>query len=155
MKRKWLITGSEKVGKTTLANFIEKEDYPLKKTLDLRYRANTIEVPSEFIAIPYLNNAVIMIGQNQSLANLFLIDLEKTIHFPPNYARSFTRKSICIIMKTDLYSKEQLSLLWQKAKAINANDIIGISFKTGVGLEQLEKRIKEIEESQDAFYNRR
>lgn len=153
MRRKWLIAGSEGVGKSSLANYIEGEERQLKNTPDFLYREKTIEVPSSFIDLPYLNNVVIMVGQNQAIVNVFIID-DKQNHFPPHFAKSFTRPSITIINKIDLYDENKLRNLRQVAKDIDSDKIFEISLKTGQGLDELEKYIKEIEKKY-AFYNGR
>lgn len=146
MRRKWLIAGNDGVGKTSLASLIEGVDLKAKKSLDLQFRDKTIEVSEGYIENPYLNSALIMIGQNQALVNIFMIDLEKDCHFPPNFAKSFTRPTITVINKIDLYDKKQVKKLRQIAEAIGSDHIFEISIKKGTGLDKLRKYIKEIED---------
>lgn len=146
MRRKWLIAGNDGVGKTSLASLIEKRKLNAKKTLDLHFREKTIEVSEGYIENPYLNSALIMVGQNQALVNIFMIDLEKDCHFPPNFAKSFTRPTITLINKIDLYDDCQLKKLRQIGKSIGSDHIFEISIKKGVGVEKLRKFIKEIED---------
>lgn len=146
MRRKWLIAGNDGVGKTSLASLIEKRKLNAKKTLDLYFREKTIEVSEGYIENPYLNSALIMVGQNQALVNIFMIDLEKDCHFPPNFAKSFTRPTITLINKIDLYDDYQLKKLRQIGKSIGSDHIFEISIKKGTGVEELRKFIKEIED---------
>lgn len=146
MKRKYLIAGNDGVGKTRLASLIEQRKLESKKSLDLQFREKTIEVSEGYIENSYLNSALIMVGQNQALINIFMIDLQKDCHFPPNFAKSFTRPTIAVINKIDLYDDEQLKKLRQIADEIGSDYIFEISLKTGKGLEELRKYIKEIED---------
>ncbi len=146
MRRKWLIAGNDGVGKTSLASLIEEENLKSKKSLDFQFREKTIEVSEGYIENPYLNSALIMVGQNQALVNIFMIDLEKDCHFPPNFAKSFTRPTITLINKIDLYDDCQLKKLRQIGKSIGSDHIFEISIKKGVGVEKLRKFIKEIED---------
>ena len=146
MRRKWLIAGNDGVGKTSLASLIEDKNIKSKKSLDFQFREKTIEVSEGYIENPYLNSALIMVGQNQSLVNIFMIDLQQDCHFPPNFAKSFTRPTITIINKIDLYDDVKLEKLRQIANAIGSDYIFEISLKTGKGLEKLRKYIKETEE---------
>lgn len=146
MRRKWLIAGNDGVGKTSLASLIEKRKLDAKKALDLQFREKTIEVSEGYIENPYLNSALIMVGQNQALVNIFMIDLEKDCHFPPNFAKSFTRPTITLINKIDLYDDYQLKKLRQIGKSIGSDHIFEISIKKGTGVEELRKFIKEIED---------
>lgn len=146
MRLKWLIIGNDGVGKTSLSSFIEKKDLINKKSLDFQYRDMTIEAPEGFIENSYLNNILIMVGQNQAKVVVFMIDGKEDNHFPPNFAKSFTRKTITIINKIDLYDKEKLDKLRKLSKIIGSDEIFEISLKTGQGLDRLEKYIKEVED---------
>lgn len=154
MRRKWLLIGNDGVGKTTLASLIEKRDLSFKKSLDLQYRDKTIEVSEGYIENSYLNNALIMVGQNQALVNVFMIGDGKDIHIPPGFAKSFTKETITIINKIDLYDEDKLCDLKDKAREIGSGKIFEVSFKTGQGLDKLKEYIKKVEERY-AFYNRR
>ncbi len=116
MSRKWLIAGNDGVGKTSLASLIEEKNLKSKKSLDLQFREKTIEVSEGYIENPYLNSALIMVGQNQALVNIFMIDLQKDCHVPPNFAKSFTRPTITIINKIDLYDDCQVGKIKANSK---------------------------------------
>ncbi|NVF11513.1 ethanolamine utilization protein EutP [Anaerococcus sp. AGMB00486] len=146
MKLKWLIIGNDGVGKTSLSSIIEEKDLNKKKSLDFQYRDKTIEAPEGFIENSYLNNALIMIGQNQAKVVVFMLDDEKDNHIPPNFARTFTRKTITIINKIDLYDKEDMDRLREIKDSIGSEIGFEISLKTGEGVDKLKKYIKEIED---------
>lgn len=154
MKRKWLIVGKKNSGKTKLADYIERTREENRYSLDLHYRDNTIEVPSEYLEVNYLNHAIIMISQNQALANLFLIATDDISIYPPDFSRAFTRPCATIITKIDLVSKSWLKEVYKEALKIGSEYIFKLSFKTGEGLDELEKYIKEIGGASE-IYNRR
>ncbi|MDY3007283.1 EutP/PduV family microcompartment system protein [Anaerococcus porci] len=146
MKLKWLIIGNDGVGKTSLSSIIEEKDLNKKKSLDFQYRDKTIEAPEGFIENSYLNNALIMVGQNQAKVVVFMLDDEKDNHIPPNFAKTFTRKTITIINKIDLYDKEDMDRLREIKDSIGSEIGFEISLKTGEGVDKLKKYIEEIED---------
>lgn len=145
MRRKWVIVGKKNSGKTTIADFIEK-DKKKSSSLDLFYRNKTIEVPSEYLEMNYLNNSIIMISQNQALGTLFIVAADDEFIYPPNFAKSFTRVSATIITKTDLVDNSNLEKIYEKALEIGTKNIFLVSNKTGKGLDELEKFIEGCEE---------
>lgn len=146
MRRKRLIIGNDGVGKTSLASLIEERKLKKKKSLDFQYRNKTIEAPEGYIENSYLNNALIMVGQNQAEVVVFMLDNEKDNHIPPNFAKSFTKKTITIINKIDLYDEKDLDRLREIKDSIGSFKHFEISLKTGEGVENLKKFIKEIED---------
>lgn len=146
MKLKWLIIGNDGVGKTSLSSIIEEKDLNKKKSLDFQYRDKTIEAPEGFIENSYLNNALIMVGQNQAKVVVFMLDDEKDNYIPPNFAKTFTRKTITIINKIDLYDKEDMDRLREIKDSIGSEIGFEISLKTGEGVDKLKKYIEEIED---------
>lgn len=146
MRKKWLIIGNDGVGKTSLSSLIEKRSLSFKKSLDFQYRDKTIEASEGFIENSYLNNNLIMVGQNQAKVVVFMIDCEKDNHIPPNFAKSFTKKTLTIINKIDLYDRKQMNRLREIAKSIGSDEIFEISLKAKENLGRLEKYIKMVED---------
>ncbi|MBU5668828.1 EutP/PduV family microcompartment system protein [Peptoniphilus sp. MSJ-1] len=144
MKRKWVIVGKKNSGKTTVADFIEGKKDKKSSSLDLYYRENTIEVPSEYLEVNYLNNIIIMISQNHAIGTLFILSAEDDVVYPPNFGKSFTRPTATIITKIDLVNKDKLEKIYKKALEIGANNIFLISNKTRKGLVELNNFIKDV-----------
>ncbi|NMW85323.1 ethanolamine utilization protein EutP [Peptoniphilus sp. AGMB00490] len=146
MKRKWVIVGKNNSGKTKLADFIEKDSNNKKVSLDLYYRDKTIEIPGEYLEMNYLNNAIIMISQNQALGTLFVVSADDEFIYPPNFAKSFTRICATVITKIDLVEEIKLKEIHEKALEIGTENIFLVSNKTHEGLDELEEFIKGCED---------
>lgn len=143
--RRILIMGAKGVGKRTLSNLIEGEQTTNKNNLDLYYRKKTIIAPGEFLEQTWLNNALIMVSQNQAYINLFLINSLDNSYYPPAFANSFTKRNIGVITKIDLMDEKNYKKSYQMAEDLGLDQIVAISNKTQDGLEKLIEIIKEAE----------
>lgn len=143
--RRILIMGAKGVGKRTLSNLIEGEQTTNKNNLDLYYRKKTIIAPGEFLEQTWLNNALIMVSQNQAYINLFLINSLDNSYYPPAFANSFTKRNIGVITKIDLMDEKNYKKSYQMAEDLGLDQIVAISNKTKDGLEKLIEIIKEAE----------
>ena len=143
--RRILIMGAKGVGKRTLSNLIEGEQTTNKNNLDLYYRKKTIIAPGEFLEQTWLNNALIMVSQNQAYINLFLINSLHNSYYPPAFANSFTKRNIGVITKIDLMDEKNYKKSYQMAEDLGLDQIVAISNKTQDGLEKLIEIIKEAE----------
>lgn len=145
MKRKWVIVGKKNSGKTKIADFIEGKEDKKSSSIDFYYRNNTIEVPSEYLEVNYLNNIIIMISQNHAIGTLFIISADDdNLVYPPNFSKSFTRPCATIITKIDLVNKDKLEKLYDKALEIGPKNIFLVSNKTKKGLDGLKKFVKDV-----------
>lgn len=143
--RRILIMGANGVGKRTLSNLIEGEQTTNKNNLDLYYRKKTIIAPGEFLEQTWLNNALIMVSQNQAYINLFLINSLDNSYYPPAFANSFTKRNIGVITKIDLMDEKNCKKSYQMAEDLGLDQIVAISNKTQDGFEKLIEIIKEAE----------
>ena len=65
MKRKRImIAGPARSGKSALANFLNGEERPLKRTLDTSYRQRTLEVPSAYLENTWMYQHLIALAQD-------------------------------------------------------------------------------------------
>ena len=144
--------GATGVGKRSLSDLIEGEKTPMKNNLDLYYRKKTIIAPGEFIEQGWLNNALIMVSQNQAYINLFLINSLENSYYPPAFANSFTKRNIGVITKIDLMDEKAYKKSYQMAEDLGLDQILAISNKTQDGLKKLIEIIKEAE-AYDEIYN--
>ena len=76
MKRKRImIAGPARSGKSALANFLNGEERPLKRTLDTSYRQRTLEVPSAYLENTWMYQHLIALAQD-AWCILVLVDQE-------------------------------------------------------------------------------
>lgn len=143
--RKILIMGSNGVGKRSLSDLIEGEKTSKKNNLDLYYRKKTIIAPGEFLEQCWLNNALIMVSQNQAYINLFLINCLDKSYYPPAFANSFTKRNVGVITKTDLMDEDNYKKSYQMALELGVDQIVAISNENHKGIEKLIEIIKEAE----------
>lgn len=143
--RRILIMGAKGVGKRSLSDLIEGEKTSNKNNLDLYYRKKTIIAPGEFLEQSWLNNALIMVSQNQAYINLFLLNSIDSSYYPPAFANSFTKKNIGVITKIDLMDETNYKKSYKMAEQLRVDQVVALSNKTQDGLEELIKIIKEAE----------
>lgn len=143
----------KKFRKNTNCKFYRENRKKIVNSLDLCYRDNTIEIPSEYLEVNYLNNAIIMISQNQGLGTLFLVSADEDSIYPPQFSKSFTRMCLTIITKTDLVSKTRLKTIYENALEIGSEKIFLVSNKTKEGLKELERYMEKVYEYE--IYNGR
>lgn len=70
-----MIAGPARSGKSALANFLNGEERPLKRTLDTSYRQRTLEVPSAYIENTWMYQHLIALAQD-AWCILVLVDQE-------------------------------------------------------------------------------
>ncbi len=103
MKRKIMAIGLTGCGKTSLLNRLNGDRRKIKKTQDMIYGKNTIDVPGSYLENPWMYSHLISAAQNGAKHILFIISMdteEKT--FPPGFAKIFPYPVTGVITKCDL-----------------------------------------------------
>ncbi len=72
-KKRIMVIGPSKCGKTTLVNALNDYDGPLRRTPDLIYGKNTIDVPGSYIENAWMYKHIIAAAQDASCV-LILVD---------------------------------------------------------------------------------
>ncbi len=106
-----MVIGPANCGKTTLVNALNDYDGKLKKTQDIIYGKNTMDVPGSYIENAWMYKHIIAAAQDASHI-LILVDPTKSAEvYPPGFAKAFRVPVIGVIMKCDLPDgNEELSL---------------------------------------------
>lgn len=144
-KKRIMIIGPSRSGKTTLANWLNEYEGPLRRTQDVIYGKKTIDIPSSYIENAGMYKHIISISQDASYI-LLLVDSSKQHQiYSPGFAKSFQCPVIGVITKMDLKSEnEALSL-----KELNATGVeepyYRISALKGIGTEALKEYLFSIE----------
>jgi len=138
-KKRIMIIGPSRSGKTTLANRLNEYEGPLRRTQDVIYGKKTIDIPSSYIENAGMYKHIISISQDASHV-LLLVDSSKQHQvYSPGFAKSFQCPVIGVITKMDLMlENEALSL--KELKAIGVGEpYYRISALKGIGMEALKE----------------
>lgn len=140
-KKRVMIIGTTKSGKTTLANALNDSDGPIKKTQDIIYGKNTIDIPGSYIENTWMYKHLIAISQDASHL-LILVDQSRYDSvYSPGFAKSFKCPVIGIITKADLMIEDD-ELCYKQFKEIGIDKpYYKISALSGIGMEALKERL--------------
>ena len=141
MKKRIMLIGNSRTGKTSLANCINSDDLEVMKSQAICYGENTIDTPGEYLESPMMHKYIISASQDAD-AVLFIQSFDQPIFsFPPNFAQVFNTKRIGVITKNDLKEKRHdLTLLLNNFREIGLEEPFFItSSMTGEGIEELKR----------------
>ena len=97
-----MIAGPARSGKSALANSLNGEERPLKRTLDTSYRPRTLEVPSAYLENTWMYQHLIALAQD-AWCILVLVDQENPQPlYSPGFAQIFRCPVVGVISKCDL-----------------------------------------------------
>lgn len=132
-----MVIGPTKCGKTTLVNALNDYNGPLKKTQDIIYGKNTIDVPGSYIEIPWMYKHLIAAAQDASHV-LILVDQSRCVNvYSPGFSKAFRCPVIGVITKVDLMLENQ-DFSFRQLKQIGVSEpYFKISASTGTGIEAL------------------
>lgn len=141
MRKRIMIIGNSRTGKSSLANCINSEDFEVMKSQAICYGENTIDTPGEYLESPMMHKYIISASQDADVV-LFVQSFDQPIFsFPPNFAQVFNTKRIGVITKNDLKEKRHdFKLLLNNFREIGLEEPFFItSSMTGEGIEELKK----------------
>lgn len=138
-KKRVMVIGPSRCGKTTLVNELNDYHGELKRTQDMIYGKNTIDVPGSYIENSWMYKHIIAAAQDASHV-LILIDQSRcTDVYPHGFAKSFRCPVIGVITKCDLM-EENKEICIKKLKLIGISEpYFHISFSKGIGIDSLKK----------------
>ncbi|TGE33439.1 EutP/PduV family microcompartment system protein [Desulfosporosinus sp. Sb-LF] len=139
MKKRIMVVGPTKSGKSTLTNVLNESARPLKKTQDVIYGKNTIDTPGSYLENASMYKYLISTAQTASLM-LLLVDQSRLIEvYPPGFAKSFTCPVIGVITKIDLAPENANSCIQQLKRIGIIEPYFWISLKDNTGVEALKQ----------------
>jgi ethanolamine utilization protein EutP len=147
-KKRIMVIGPTHCGKTTLVNILNDYDGPLRKTQDMIYGVNTIDVPGSYIEIPWMYKHLIAAAQDASIV-LILVDQSKYSNiYSPGFAKAFRCPVIGVIIKSDLMPENQ-ELCLKQLKHIGVSEpYYNISISSGVGVADLKQYLLTFEKKE-------
>ncbi|MEW8994980.1 EutP/PduV family microcompartment system protein [Clostridium sp.] len=142
-KKRIMVIGPSRCGKTTLVNALNDYDGPLKRTPDLIYGKNTIDVPSAYLENSWMYKHIIAAAQDASHV-LILVDQSNCNEiYSHGFAKSFRCPVIGVITKCDLIPENEEKCLRQLKNIGVSEPYFNISFPMGTGIDALKKYLFE------------
>lgn len=142
-KKRIMVIGPSRCGKTTLVNALNSYDGPLKRTPDLIYGKNTIDVPSAYLENSWMYKHIIAAAQDASHV-LILVDQSNCNEiYSHGFAKSFRCPVIGVITKCDLIPENEEKCLRQLKNVGVSEPYFNISFPMGIGIDALKKYLFE------------
>lgn len=138
-KKRIMVIGPTKCGKTTLINILNDYDGPLRKTQDIIYGKNTIDVPGSYIENPWMYKHLIAAAQDASHV-LILVDQSSCSNvYSPGFAKAFRCPVIGVITKIDLMVENEGLCLRQLKQIGIPEPYYKISVPSGAGIVDLKE----------------
>lgn len=134
-----MVIGPTNCGKTTLVNALNDYDGPLRKTQDIIYGKNTIDVPGSYIENTWMYKHIIAAAQDASHV-LILVDQSRCSNvYSPGFAKAFRCPVIGVITKSDLMIENE-DLCFRQLKEIGILEpYYKISLPSGIGIGALKE----------------
>lgn len=142
-KKRIMVIGPSRSGKTTLVNELNNYDGKLRRTQDIIYGPNTIDVPGSYLENSWMYKHIIAAAQDASHI-LILVDQSRcTEVYSPGFAKSFTCPVIGVITKADLMAENEEICLRQLKQIGISEPYFRISIPNGIGIDALKKYLFE------------
>lgn len=134
-----MVIGPTNCGKTTLVHALNDDDGPIRRTQNIIYGKNTMDVPGSYIENAWLYKHLISSVQDASYV-LILVDQSNCADvYSPGFAKVFSCPVIGVITKIDLMTENE-SLCIRQLKQIGVVEpYFKISTKNGTGLDELKE----------------
>ena len=142
-KKRIMVVGASRSGKTTLVNALNDYDGPLRRTPDLIYGKNTIDVPGAYIENAWMYKHIIAASQDAAYVLILVDQSNCTEIYSPGFAKSFRCTVIGVITKCDLMPENEEKCLRQLKNIGVMEPYFHISFKVGTGIDALKKYLFE------------
>lgn len=145
-KKRIMIIGAGKSGKTTLVRVIEEDDRPVKRTPHMVYGTKTIDVPGPYLESPWMYKHIIAAAQD-AFCILMLADLtgEREV-YSPGFAKVFRVPVLGVLTKEASGRTQEERCIAELRKAGVQLPFYHVVFPEGEGFAKLKEKLVEIEE---------
>lgn len=138
-KKRIMVIGPTNCGKTTLVNSINDYNGPIRKTQNLIYGKNTIDVPGSYLENSWMYKYIISAVQDASHV-LILIDQSTCANvYSPGFAKVFPCPVIGVITKIDLLPENEELCIRQLQQIGVIEPYFKISVHNGIGVSALKE----------------
>lgn len=138
-KKRVMVIGPSNSGKTTLVNELNDYRGPLRKSQDVIYGKNTIDVPGLYLENTWMYKHISIIAQDASHV-LILVDQSKCQNvYPPRFAKIFRCPVLGVITKIDLKPENEEKCIRQLREIGVDEPYYKICVPKGVGIDDLKK----------------
>lgn len=137
-KKRVMLVGNTGAGKTTLTQFLSKQELKYSKTQTVQIvNQNIIDTPGEYLAYSYFRGTMMVTACDADIL-IFVQDASSpTTMFPPAYASLFGKPAIGVVTKADLASEEQIEKAKKYLLMAGAQKTFVTSSYEGTGFEEL------------------
>lgn len=143
-KKRIMVIGPSRCGKTTLVNALNNYDGPLRRTQDMIYGEKTIDVPSSYLENAWMYKHIIAAAQDASHVLVLVDHSNCTEVYSPGFAKSFRCPVIGVITKCDLVPENE-DICKRQLKKIGVKEpYFHISFTKGTGIDALKNYLFEV-----------
>lgn len=139
IRKRIMVVGPTNCGKTSLVNALNDYDGTLRKTQDIIYGKNTIDVPGSYIENPWMYKHIIATAQEASHV-LILVDQSRCASiYPPGFVKIFRCPVIGVITKIDLRAENE-NLCYRNLQQTGVPEpYYKISVPNGTGIDSLKE----------------
>lgn len=143
-KKRIMIIGPSRSGKTSLANVLEEEARPLKRTHDTIYRRHTLEIPSAYLENTWMYSHLIALAQD-AWCILMLVDPSQPSEvYSPGFATAFRVPVVGVIAKCDLAPEKRAQAEAALRRIGAAPPYLAVSAVTLEGMDQLKQYLEKL-----------
>lgn len=145
-KKRIMVIGPKGCGKTTLVNFLNDYEGPLRRTQDTIYGKHTIDVPSAYIENAWMYKHMIALSQD-AWCIILMIDQSRTHEvYSHGFARAFRCPVIGVISKCDLQPENREVCERQLQMTGVRRPYHDICVEKGIGTEELKSYLTKLRE---------
>lgn len=140
-KKRIMVIGPGSSGKTSLVNALNDFQGPLRKTQDMIYGKNTIDVPGSYIENSWMYKHIIAAAQDASHV-LILMDQSRCTHvYSPGFAKVFRCPVIGVITKAGLAEENEAECISQLKQIGIEEPYFRVNIPSGMGIEELKNHL--------------
>lgn len=151
-KKRIMVIGPKGSGKTSLVNFLNEYEGPLRRTQDTIYGKNTIDVPSAYIENAWMYKHMIALSQDAWCILLMLDQSRCAEVYSHGFAKAFRVPVIGVINKTDLCPENEKVCIRQMQSIGVDEPYFKICLTDGKDMEKLKKYLLELKERYGGYY---
>ncbi|HWT74838.1 MAG TPA: EutP/PduV family microcompartment system protein [Mobilitalea sp.] len=133
-RKRVMVIGPTNCGKTTLVNVLNDNKEPARKTQDIIYGKNTMDVPGAYIENAWMYQHLIAASQDASHVLILVDQSKRSDLYSPGFAKVFRCPVIGVISKSDLMPENEEFCIQQLRRIGVKEPYYRISCLNGTGI---------------------